>query len=77
MKKKTTLESRERLPELANKCVEWAETNGVKKIAKYQIQAFLSRERIDLLEESVRNLHGMVSVALSSRKPEVIEKTFK
>lgn len=53
---------------LAKKCASWAKLKGMKKIAKYEIHAFLIEENLDLMEETKRDLFSMANVILKSNK---------
>jgi hypothetical protein len=56
------------LPELANHCVDFARSNGLKKITFADLRTFLMEKEIELSDQAQRLLYGMSNLRLKSKK---------
>lgn len=64
--KQTLQEEKEELPSLVNKCVDWARTHNMRKVAVADVDAFLFDEDLHLLRETKRALYSKANVKLKS-----------
>lgn len=61
-------EEKDELPALVGKCVDWARTNNLNKVALADVDAFLLEKDLHLLRETRRALYSMANLKLKSRK---------
>lgn len=59
---------KEELPSLVSHCIDWARTNGLKRLTQADIDAYIMGRDLDLLNETKRALYAMANVKLKSRK---------
>ncbi|MCW4028347.1 MAG: hypothetical protein NWE92_01705 [Candidatus Bathyarchaeota archaeon] len=51
---------------IASACASWAKTKDMKKIAKYEMRAFLMEQKLDLLDETQLDVHSLANIMLKS-----------
>ena len=60
-------EERKMMPQLIKECVEWAKSNGLKKVRQTDIELFLIERRIKLTYESQKLLYAKVNMELKNK----------
>ncbi|TGL67621.1 hypothetical protein [Leptospira levettii] len=56
------------LPKLINECVDWVREKGLKKITHADLDVFLRKKKIDLLNDTRRDLYSNVNLELKTTK---------
>jgi len=59
-------EEKDELPSLIGKCVDWARTHDMNKVALQDVEAFLSEKDLHILRETMRALYSRANVKLKS-----------
>jgi len=59
---------KEELPSLVSHCVDWARTNGLKRLTLADIDAYIMERNLEILKETRRALYAMANLTLKSRK---------
>ena len=59
---------KEELPSLVSHCIDWARTNGLKRLTLADIDAYIMERNLDILKETRRALYAMANVQLKSKK---------
>jgi len=59
---------KEELPSLVSQCVDWARTNGLKRLTMADVDAYIIERDLDILKETRRALYAMANVKLKSKK---------
>jgi len=67
-RKEQIQKEREELPSLVSHCVDWARTNGLKRLTLADIDAYIMERNLEILKETRRALYAMANVQLKSRK---------
>jgi len=67
-KKEQMQKEKEGLPSLVSHCVDWARTNGLKRLTLADIDAYILERNLDILKETRRGLYAIANVELKSRK---------
>ena len=60
---------KEELPSLVSHCVDWARTNGLKRLTLGDIDAYIMERNLDILKETRRALYATANVKLKSKRP--------
>jgi len=56
------------LPSLVSQCVDWAKEQGLSRITKSDVEAFLMEKNIELLPDIHRKLYSLANVKIKSKK---------
>jgi len=67
-RKEQMQKEKEGLPSLVSHCIDWARTNGLKRLTLADIDAYIMERNLDILKETRRALYAMANVQLKSRK---------
>ena len=67
-KKEQWEKEKEELPSLVSQCIDWARTNGLKRLTLGDIDAYIMERNLDILRETRRALYAMANVKLKSKK---------
>ena len=67
-RKEQIQKEKEELPSLVSHCVDWARTNGLKRLTLADIDAYIMERNLEILKETRRALYAMANVQLKSRK---------
>ena len=67
-KKEQWEKEKEELPSLVSQCIDWARTNGLKRLTLGDIDAYIMERNLDILKETRRALYAMANVKLKSKK---------
>jgi len=59
---------KEELPSLVSHCIDWARTNGLKRLTLADIDAYIMERNLDILKETRRALYAMANVQLKSKR---------
>jgi len=59
---------KEELPSLTSHCIDWARTNGLKRLTLADIDAYIMERNLDILRETRRALYAMANVQLKSKR---------
>lgn len=59
---------KEELPSLVSHCIDWARTNGLKRLTLADIDAYIMERNLDILRETRRALYAMANVQLKSKR---------
>ena len=59
---------KEELPSLIERCIDWAITNGFKRVTKADVEAFLLENELDILPETRRSLYVMTNARIKAKK---------
>lgn len=67
-KKERLEKEKEELPSLVSQCIDWARTNGLKRLTLGDIDAYIMERNLDILKKTRRALYAMANVKLKSKK---------
>lgn len=67
-KKEQMQKEKEELPSLVSHCIDWARTNGLKRLTLADVDAYLLEKNLEITRETKRALYAMANVKLKSRK---------
>lgn len=56
------------LPSLVSRCVDWARTNGLKRLTVADVDAYILERNLDLLKETRRAIYAKTNVELKSSR---------
>jgi hypothetical protein len=56
------------LPSLVSRCVDWARTNGLKRVTVADVDAYILERNLDILKETRRAIYAKTNVELKSRR---------
>jgi len=67
-KRERLKKEKEELPSLVSQCIDWARTNGLKRLTLADIDAYIMERDLDILNETRRALYATANVKLKSMK---------
>jgi len=68
-KKKERMEKENaELPSLVSRCVDWARTNGLKRLTVADVDAYILERNLDILKETRRAIYAKANVELKSNR---------
>jgi len=67
-KRERLKKEKEELPSLVSQCIDWARTNGLKRLTLADIDAYIMERNLDILRETRRALYAMANVQLKSKR---------
>ena len=67
-KRERLKKEKEELSSLVSHCIDWARTNGLKRLTLADIDAYIMERNLDILNETKRALYAMSNVKLKSGK---------
>jgi len=67
-KKARFKKEKEELPSLVSQCIDWARTNGLKRLTLADVDAYIMERDLDILKETRRALYVTVNIRLKSKR---------
>ena len=61
-------QQKNQLPSLISQCIDWAKEQGLSRITKSDVEAFLIDRNIELLPQIQRSLYSMANVKMKSKQ---------
>jgi len=68
MKKERMEKENSELPSLVSRCVDWARTNGLKRLTVADVDAYILERNLDLLKETRRAIYAKANFELKSNR---------